>query len=601
MVTRLQAVVFALFLTSTALLASTAVHAQAASASKPASKAAAEPQAAPTLDANFVAQLDAHLKTLAQLGLFSGGVLVAQGDTVVFNKGYGLANREHRVPNADVTRFRIASITKQFTAVAVLLLQERKLLSLNDPVRKHLPQWPSQWSAVTVRQLLDHTSGIPSYTDFVDLRTFGKSYQSPQSMLALSAEKAVNFKPGERMAYNNTAYIAAGLLIERISGKSYADFVEQELMQPLRMLDSGYAFNDRVIPNLAQGYSVDGGQVVNAQHLDMSVPYAGGSLFASAADLHRWNQWLYSDKAATDTPPRLAAEAKRAVVDGGKHRYGLGVGVAESPYGPIYGHTGGMPGVNTILQYVAKPGLTIAVLANTDATGSDVISETIIRLAHEPSLKLAHQYTQLAEAKATPAATADAKPLLGRYGKSDGPAGQLTLIEGELHFVPDGNAPMRLLTLGSGRFLEPLSMNEFVLSRASGGGTLLTTTFRGQTIELPKQPGARYEGRAILLRGSMNGWDASTKLKEVSPGLFRTTVALKPGAHGFKLATEDWRTVDLGAPSQSRDTVALGKPMPATLRGVNVRLWLDEAGSYEFVLDAREADAPTITVSRSKS
>jgi CubicO group peptidase (beta-lactamase class C family) len=551
----------------------------------------------PTLnvDGDFADNIDRHLQALTDRGLFSGAVLVARGDKVVFSKGYGFASVELQVPNSPTTTFRIASVTKQFTAAAVLLLADRKQLSLDDPITKHFPKVPAEWAKVTVRQLLDHTSGIPSYTDFVDLRSFALTSQSPQTIMALSAEKPMGFAPGEKFSYNNTAYVMAGWLIERVSGKSYADFIEQDLLAPIGIKNTGYAFHDKVIAQRAQGYSEDGGKVVNAQFLDMSVPYSAGSMYATTHDLHRWNRQLYGGTL-------LSKESLTAMIDGGKHRYGLGIGVRKGRYGMEYSHTGGMPGVRTILSYEPESALSIVVLGNLDTAPIEDTAALISEYVRNRAQKLAH-HVVLAKPNASPTPES-ANAISGRYGVVSDKGGepgleiQVRVLDGAVYFTPMGGGPLRLHETSPLQFIHLGTMDAFTFKRDNTGKVAsIATTFQGKPINLTRLPPADISKQAIFLRGSMNGWGTATKLTaSAKSNQFSARIKLTAGAHGFKFATEDWRTIDLGAPSQSRDNVAIGKPVALAPRGTNLRLWADDAGEYEFILDATNSDAATVTV-----
>jgi CubicO group peptidase (beta-lactamase class C family) len=579
-------------------LAVGSAFAQAKDQAKPAAITAASKVANPkrelNLDGDFANNIDRHLQALTSRGMFAGSVLVARGEKIALSKGYGFASVELQVPNTPNTTFRIASITKQFTAVAVLMLADRKQLSLTDPISKYFVNLPDAWKNITVRQLLDHTSGIASYTDFVDLRSFALTSQSPQTMMALSAEKPMNFAPGARFSYNNTAYIMAGALIERVSGKTYADFIEQDVLAPFGMKHSGYAFHDRVIPNRAQTYTEDAGKVVNAQYLDMSVPYAAGAMYATTLDLHRWNQQLYGGKI-------LSAASLAAMVDGGKHRYGLGIGMRgsgpNSEGGLVYFHTGGMPGVRTILIYEPATQLTVTVLGNLDTSSIEDIAWLIRHYARNRTQKLAHQYTLVEPATNEPA-------ILGRYGtvvnNKDEQAQEALVrsIDGATQFVPSGSGALTLHQFAPFRYVNLSMMEEFNFIRDRDGKVeRIETKLDDKPITLKRLPPVNLGAQTIYLRGTMNAWGVTNKLSATNQAnVFTTRAKLTAGAHGFKFATEDWRTIDFGAPSQSRDNVVMGRSFALSARGTNLRLWVDDAGEYEFVFDARNADVPSVMV-----
>jgi CubicO group peptidase (beta-lactamase class C family) len=584
----------------------TALCAFAASACL-ANPSADPPAKRPPLDADFADHIDKHLATLERLGLFEGSVLIAEGERVVLSRGYGYANAEHAVRNAPDTTFRIASITKQFTAVAILLLVDRGRLKLEDPISKHLSGLPPAWRDVSVRQLLDHTSGIPSYTDFLDLRSFSRTAQSPRSIMALAAEKPMNFKPGERFQYNNTSYIIAGALIEELSGKRYADFMQSELFEPNGLKQTGYAFNESVIPKLAQGYTQDAGVRYNAQFLDMSIPYAAGSLYSSTHDLLRWNRLLFGDvRTGQEQPGKILTSASLAeMLKGGKAGYGLGIGVAPSrrgtergdkDSGAVYGHTGGMPGVNTVLEYAPATATTIAILANNDIAQSDAIANAIDLYARDRKTLLAHQYPKVA-----PSDASDTAGLIGRYAGQDGTGGEVQLVDGALHFMADGSRAQRLAPHARGKFYSPATLVTYTFVADDGGRIeSLKTLLRGKPVTLSRMPAPNFAREVVYLRGSMNDWSTRLRLAAApdQPHQLRARTKLAAGTHNLKFATEDWRTIDLGAFSQLRDEVLLNRPTPLISRGGNLRFAADIAGTYEFTLDMSRPEAPRVRVVR---
>src|SRR5438105_4513018 len=185
---------------------------------------------------------------------FMGSVLVAQQGKVLLSKGYGSANLEWEIPNSPTTKFRLGSITKQFTAASILLLEERGKLSITDPVKKYLPDAPAVWGKVTIFHLLTHTSGVPSFTSFPDYAKLEPFAATPEQLVARFRDKPLDFEPGEKFSYSNSGYVLLGYLIEKISGMSYEKFVRENIFTPLGMKDSGYDSNSAVIPRRASGY-----------------------------------------------------------------------------------------------------------------------------------------------------------------------------------------------------------------------------------------------------------------------------------------------------------------------------------------------------------
>lgn len=227
---------------------------------------------------------------------FSGVVLVARNGHVLFQKAYGMANREHDVPNKLETKFRVGSVTKQFTAMAVMILAERGKLDLNDPICKYVESCPKAWAHITVRHLLNHTSGIPDFTGFPDNDHYERLPMTPLETMARFRDKPLEFLPGERFRYDSSGYLLLGYIIERASGERYEDFVRMNIYEPLGMTNSGYDHPWIILKNRASGYERNDGQVVNAMIMEMDTPFAGGSTYTTVGDLLRWDQALYAEK-----------------------------------------------------------------------------------------------------------------------------------------------------------------------------------------------------------------------------------------------------------------------------------------------------------------
>ena len=227
---------------------------------------------------------------------FMGVVLVARGGEVLFHKAYGHANLEWNIPNTPEAKFRLGSVTKQFTAASILLLEERGKLRTADPVNKYLAGGPAAWKGVTLHHLLTHTSGIPSFTGFPEYAEIRKRSHTPEQLVALFRGRPLEFVPGEQYRYNNSGYVLLGYLVEKISGVSYERFVRQNLFEPLGMKDSGYDLSATVIPRRASGYTLRPNGMVNADYTDMSVPHGAGALYSTTGDLLRWIEGLFGGK-----------------------------------------------------------------------------------------------------------------------------------------------------------------------------------------------------------------------------------------------------------------------------------------------------------------
>jgi CubicO group peptidase (beta-lactamase class C family) len=243
---------------------------------------------AQTIDSRF----DEYMNATAKLGRFNGYVLAARDGKTVFGKGYGMANFEEDVPPTPQTKFRLASITKGFTAMAVMILQEKGKLNLQDSICKFLGDCPDAWKPVTVRGLLNHTSGIADYAAAPDfMRTISLPVTTDE-LIASFMNLPLQFAPGENFAYSNSNYILLGQIIEKVSGKSFAVFVRENIFAPLSMKNSGYDDNSTLLKHRANGYIKQPDGIINARYMDMSNAYAAGGLYSTAEDLLLWNQAL---------------------------------------------------------------------------------------------------------------------------------------------------------------------------------------------------------------------------------------------------------------------------------------------------------------------
>ena len=308
--------------------------------------------------------------------------LVIQNGKVVLRKGYGLANLDLGVPVSPDMVFELGSITKQFTAASILLLQERGQLRVEDDITRYLTDYPTHGETITIEHLLTHTSGIPSYTGLPEWISRVREDMTLQTLIALFKDKPLEFKPGEKWAYNNSGYILLGAIIEKVSGKSYEQFVEEEIFGKLGMKSSRYGHAREVVPRRASGYSRDGDGFRNAEYLSMTQPYAAGSLLSTVDDLAIWEKALGSEallkKASLDrmfTPYKLKA--------GTNTYYGYGIGATDFEGQRLLEHGGGIFGFVTHMVRVPEKGLLVAILSNNDSpeTPPDALSLRIVAKA----------------------------------------------------------------------------------------------------------------------------------------------------------------------------------------------------------------------------
>lgn len=327
------------------------------------------------------AKLDEAVQAFAKEGRFMGAVLVARGDQILLSKGYGSANLEWNIPNGPTTKFRLGSVTKQFTAAAILLLEERGKLKLDDPVKNYVPDAPAAWDKVTVFHLLTHTSGIPSFTGFPDYRKTNALTSTPGQLVARFRDKPLEFEPGEKWNYSNSGYVLLGCVIEKAGGVDYAKFVQENIFDPLGMKDSGCDSSRTIIPRRAAGYEPGAKGPVNTSYIHMSVPFSAGALYSTTEDLLKWERGLFGGKL-------LKPESLQKMITPFKRDYALGVGVVTRDGVKTVFHGGGIEGFSTYLAYCPDDQLTVVVLANLTGSNPETMALLLGDLARGKEVKL---------------------------------------------------------------------------------------------------------------------------------------------------------------------------------------------------------------------
>ena len=303
---------------------------------------------APPQSPDKAAKIDQLARQYADCCQFTGTVLVSEHDKVIFKGGYGLANREWNIPNAPDVKFRLGSITKQFTSMLVLQQVAKGSIKLDGHISDYLPYYRKDTgSRVTIAQLLSHTSGIPSYTDdpkfFPDV---SRNYYAVDDFVTKFCSGDLQFEPGTKFHYDNSGYFVLGAILEHVTGKKYEDLLQENILTPVGMRDTGYDHWATIIAKRASGYQQTFDGIENAPYLDMALPYAAGSLYSTVEDLYKWDQALYTDKL-------LPADLKRKLFTPNLEEYGFGWAIhviakdQPSPGKTMITHGGGINGFNT--------------------------------------------------------------------------------------------------------------------------------------------------------------------------------------------------------------------------------------------------------------
>lgn len=403
---------------------------------------------AAAVPADFAAKADAIVAKAWPADGPGAAVIVTEGGKPVYQTGRGLADIAAKTPITPATVFRIGSITKQFSAAVVLQLAAEGKLSLDDPVSRFFPDWPKPSAAATVRQLLNHTSGMQSYTDIpgwmVETNT-ARPYTNDQ-MIAVFKDLPAPSKPGEAWAYNNSAYFLLGAIIEKVTGKPWHEEVRERIAGPLNLTSFRYGVEEGQVPAMAKGYAVsEQGEAGSPPNIHMSVPGAAGALIGTVGDLATWANALHHGR-IVDAASYKAMTTKTKASDGKESPYGYGLFLTELRGHPTIGHGGGIFGFVTSSIYIPEKDVFVAVFHNAapSKTSPDEIAAKLAMLAAgDPFPELQKQPVDLKSVE----------PLLGRY-KVEGQAAERIFFarDGRLFTRRTGGSEMEVFPAGNNRY-----------------------------------------------------------------------------------------------------------------------------------------------------
>ena len=337
---------------------------------------------------DHAAKIQEVLSLAHKYRLLNGTALVAENGKVIYKQGFGMANMEWAIPNTPDTKFRLGSITKQFTAMLTLQLVEQGKIKLDGKLSDYLPDYRSDiGQKVTIHHLLTHTSGIPSYTSQPGF--FENVSRNPYKVVDFVKKYAsadLEFEPGSKYLYNNSGYFLLGAIIERVTGKTYEQVLRENILDPVGMNNTGYDHHDTLIQKRAAGYSKTADGYTNAAYLDMSIPYAAGSLYSTVEDLYLWDQALYTDKL-------LSAKSKELMFKPFLQDYAYGWVVSNASFKQngqpvqIIRHGGGINGFSTIIVRMVNQKNLIVILDNS-AQNVGRLSDTITNILYNQPYEL---------------------------------------------------------------------------------------------------------------------------------------------------------------------------------------------------------------------
>jgi CubicO group peptidase (beta-lactamase class C family) len=363
----------------------------------------------------IIAKADEYLKAAVKNDRFIGSILIAKNGVPILNKGYGMANIELNVPNTPKMIFRTASLTKQFTSMAIMQLQERGKLKVSDPICKYLEDCPTAWQSVTIRHLLTHTSGIKNYSSLPDWDEKLSIQPFTQTeVVKLFRDLPLDFTPGEKHKYSNSGYFLLGLIIEKTSGKKYTEFVQENIFVPLGMKNTGIEDPQVILQNRAAGYDWSLGSFANSRYMNMETALSAGSIYSTTEDLLLWDQALYTKKL-------VSQKSHDEIFTPFLSEYAYGWRTPKRFNRQTLEHSGSINGFSSFILRVPSERLTIIILSNSDKTSAtkaannlaaislgetykiplpqigDVIATTIVQKGIESALK---QYRELKQTQA---------------------------------------------------------------------------------------------------------------------------------------------------------------------------------------------------------
>jgi len=408
---------------------------------------AAQARPQPRSRADLVRAIDSLIMAPVQKGQVAGvSVAVVKGRDTILIKGYGSADLELEVPTPANAVYEIGSVTKQFTSAALLQLVEQGKVSLDDDILKYLPNYPSRGNAISIRRILDHTSGIRSYTEIAEARNMFRNPITKDSLVSLVSGKGFDFAPGSNLVYNNSAFFLAGMIIEKVSGQSYADYIQANIFDRLGMTGSKYCSESALMKRKVKGYGFSPSGLGKAYQQDHSWPYAAGSLCSTAGDLITWLRALHAGDKVISRASYQEMITPGTLDDGYRVRYAKGIVAAEEEGRRMISHGGGISGFVSETRYYPDDDLYVVVLINTAGpVGATDPARGIARIVLGPGRELKGETF-----------TGDLEQLAGKYrGVGRGSPMELTLA------VESGVLKAKQGTQGNGRTLTYIGNDTF--------------------------------------------------------------------------------------------------------------------------------------------
>lgn len=402
-------------------------------------------------------------------------LLIAKNGEMIYQNQSGLANMELEVPINEKSVFEVGSITKQFTSVSILMLEEQGKLSLDDDITKYIPDYPTNGHKISIHHLLNHTSGIKSYTGMPSFRKQDRTDMTPTELIDVFKNEPMDFDPGEDYRYNNSGYILLGHIIEVISKESYADFIQKNIFTPLKMTSSYYGSMKKVIPNRASGYSPGPDGITNANYLSLTLPYAAGSIMSTPEDLLKWQNAIRTHQLISKASYDKATNG--SVLNSGRNiDYGYGWRNGDVSGSSTVEHSGGIYGFSANGIYLPEEDMYIVGLTNFN--GSNVVSfvQKVSAIAIGKPFYDAKDAISLSEDKL--------KKWVGTYQFSNKVIRYISVKDGKIFSQREGSRKLEIFPLSEKTFIFPESRSSYTFGLKNGKKEVI---FDGQEKSIGKE------------------------------------------------------------------------------------------------------------------
>ncbi|MBL4604241.1 MAG: serine hydrolase [Flavobacteriaceae bacterium] len=421
-------------------------------------------------------------------------ILIAKNGKTIYTNATGLANMELEVPLSSNSVFEIGSITKQFTSISILMLEEQGKLSITDNITKYIPDYPTHGKTITIHHLLNHTSGIKSYTAMQSFVSQARKDMTPTELIDVFKDEPMDFDPGEKFRYNNSGYILLGHIIEVITKNSYADFIEKNIFEPVGMTSSYYGSMKKIIPNRASGYSKRNNNIVNADYLSLTLPYAAGSIMSTVGDLLKWQNALNANQLIKRSSLEKAIHGS-TLNNGEKINYGYGLIASNLNGSQTIEHSGGIFGYSTNGIYLPKEDVYVIGLTNCDCSNAkQIVSKVAATVIGKPFYNKKDAIT-LNETQL--------KKWVGSYQFDENVIRFVTIKDGKIYSQREGSDKLEIHPMSESTFMFDGSTTSYKFAMKNGKKEATMTTNGKKTIGKEINKGAPAEKKEITLSGEI--------------------------------------------------------------------------------------------------